>query len=165
MVQYRSASEVPSLAVISNINTFVYRITAPQRYMYMYMTLFSSKAMLVVPFTWSVELPFQQCTCVLLAARNVVLSPPAPSLISGCHCSKPCPSLNWFTWMWARFTSSCVWNSQSLELALPSSSETRKSAAHVSLNSQVRACKSAASVGSLLTTSNCSWSNIGGGLK
>ena len=33
MMRYGSTKEVPAVVIFSNINTFVYRITAPQRYM------------------------------------------------------------------------------------------------------------------------------------
>ena len=34
MVRYMSTKEVPALVIFSNINTFIYRITAPQRYIH-----------------------------------------------------------------------------------------------------------------------------------
>ena len=39
MVRYGSTKEVPAVVIFSNINTFIYHITAPQRYMYMYMCI------------------------------------------------------------------------------------------------------------------------------
>ena len=34
MVFYKSAKEIPTVVVFSNLNTFIYRITAPQRFVF-----------------------------------------------------------------------------------------------------------------------------------
>ena len=126
MMRYGSTKEVPAVVIVSNINTFIYRITAPQRY------ICAQSFQLLADF-----IAEQTFSCAILVAPLSFVSA-APNLINGCHCSRQCLSQNWYTSMWVHSTSTYVWSTPFLGPASPFYSETRTNAESVLPDCQVR---------------------------